>query len=329
MSGNPQPGAAGDAVASRTAARLALSVEVFSPKTDAGVASLRAVCVRLAALGPDYLSVTSGVGPTAALRTSDLVGELRTALAPATDVVPHITGIASSPGAIRELVAGYRRLGVRHAVVLRGDIPPGLDPSTAELRFASDVVAVVRAEAGSQFRIEVAGYPEFHPEAPSAEADLDNLKRKVDAGADAVLTQYFYNADAYARFVQSCRRRGVTVPIVPGIMPIVGYERLVRFSDSVGVEIPRWLRRRLEGLTADPTALEEFGADVVTSLCQRLIDEGAPGLHFYTMNRAEPTGTIWRRLGLAVFPIGASRSPARPAPRVIAGGDGERVRRRV
>jgi methylenetetrahydrofolate reductase (NADPH) len=280
-------------------AQRVLSVEVFPPKTEAGAARLHAMCVRLAALGPDYISVTSGVGPVAAQRTREVTAALRDALAGAIEVVPHITGIGSTSGSIRELLAAYRRLGFRHVVALRGDVPPGLDASTAELRHGSDVVALVRAEAGSDVHVEVAGYPEFHPEAPSADADLDHLRRKVDAGADAVLTQYFYNADAYARFVESCRRRGLTVPIVPGIMPIVNYERLARFSDAAGVEIPRWLRKRLDGLSGDPVALEAFGSDVVTSLCRRLLDEGAPGLHFYTMNRDEPTATIWRRLGLA------------------------------
>jgi methylenetetrahydrofolate reductase (NADPH) len=298
---------------SRTAARPVFSVEVFPPKTEVGAATLRAAYGRLAALGPHYISVTCGAGPAAGLRTCALVTELR-ALAPAIEVVPHVTGIASSSTGIRDLLAAYRGLDLRHLVALRGDIPPGLDVSAAELRYARDLVLLVRAETGSQFHIEVAGYPEFHPEAPSAEADLDHLKRKVDAGADGVLTQYFYNADAYARFVESCRGRGVTVPIVPGIMPIAGYERLVRFSDAAGVEIPRWLRKRLDGLASDPASLEDFGADVVTALCRRLLEEGAPGLHFYTMNRDEPTATIWRRLGLP-YPEPA---PAEALPRAVA-----------
>jgi methylenetetrahydrofolate reductase (NADPH) len=279
--------------------RPILSVEVFPPKTEAGAAGLRATCARLAALGPDYVSVTCGTGPAAALRTCEVVTELRRAFSPAIEVVPHVTGVGSRAGAIRELLADYRRLGVRHLVAIRGDIPPGLDVAAAELPHATDLVVLVRAESGRHFHIEVAGYPEFHPEAPSADADLEHLARKVQSGADAVLTQYFYNADAYARFVESCRGRGVSVPIVPGVMPIVSYERLARFSDAVGVEIPRWLRRRLDGLAADPASLEAFGADVVTSLCRRLLAEGAPGLHFYTMNREEPTAGIWRRLGLS------------------------------
>ena len=278
-------------------AKPELSVEVFPPKTEAGASGLRAVGARLAALGPDYVSVTCGVGRAAALQTCELVTELRRGLPETIDVVPHVTGIGSSAAEVRDLLAAYRRLGIRRLVALRGDIPPGLDVASAELRHASDLVGLVRAETGRHFRIDVAGYPEFHPEAASADADLDHLKRKVDAGADAVLTQYFYNGDAYLRFVESCRRRGVTVPIVPGIMPIAGWERLVRFSEGVGVEIPRWLRRHLDGLVGDPVSFEAFGTDVVTTLCRRLLDEGAPGLHFYTMNRDEPTATIWRHLG--------------------------------
>lgn len=310
MKGDAQPMAGGLPMRS-WAERPVFSAEVFPPKTEAGAAKLRAAYAELAALGPDYISVTSGAGPAAGRRTCELVTEL-CASVPAVPVVPHLTGIGSSAAGIRDLLAAYRRLGLRHLVAIRGDIPPGLDVSAAELRHGRDVVALVRDEAGAHFRVEVAGYPEFHPEAPSAEIDLDHLERKVDAGADGVLTQYFYNADAYARFVESCAKRGITLPIVPGVMPITGYERLVRFSEAAGVEIPRWLRKRLDGLASDSVSLEAFGADVVTALCARLLDDGAPGLHFYTMNRDEPTATIWRRLGLPVRSPGATetRPPA-------------------
>jgi methylenetetrahydrofolate reductase (NADPH) len=169
---------------------------------------------------------------------------------------------------------------------------------SGEFSHASDLVAFVRSETGDHFQIEVAAHPEFHPDAPSADADLASFKRKTEAGATSALTQYFYNADAYVHFVESCSRLGVTLPIVPGIMPITTFERLARFSEAAGVEIPRWLRKRVEGLAHDPQSVREFGIDVVTRLCRRLLEHGAPGLHFYTMNRAEPVRTIWTRLGL-------------------------------
>jgi methylenetetrahydrofolate reductase (NADPH) len=214
------------------------------------------------------------------------------------DIAPHLTCVGATRDGVRRLLAAYRGLDVRHLVLVRGDLPPGMREWPGELPHAGDLVAFVRGEAGDHFRIEVAAHPEFHPDAPGAEGDLANFKRKVDAGASSALTQYFYNPDAYVHFVESCSRLGVTLPIVPGIMPITNFDRLAHFSAAAGVEIPRWLRKRLEGLAHDPRSLQAFGADVVTRLCQRLLELGAPGLHFYTMNSAEPVRTVWTRLGL-------------------------------
>jgi methylenetetrahydrofolate reductase (NADPH) len=212
-------------------------------------------------------------------------------------VVPHIVAVGATRTSVRAILSRHRALGVRRLVVIRGDVPAG--GVTGEFRHAGDLIACIRTEMDSTYRIEVAAHPEFHPEATSAEDDLAHFARKVAAGADSALTQCFYNADAYFSFVESCTRRGLTLPIVPGIMPITDYERLVRFCAGAGVEIPRWLRLRLDGLATEPEALRAFGTDVVGGLCERLLAGGAPGLHFYTMNRAEPTATLWTRLGLA------------------------------
>jgi methylenetetrahydrofolate reductase (NADPH) len=258
---------------------------------------LRLLWPGLGALGPAYFSVTCATdegGPERTLRT---VRELRRHFGSAVDLAPHLTCVGSSPESLRRLLAAYRSLDVRHLVLIRGDLPPGVREWTGDFPHASDLVAFVRREHGDQFRIEIAAHPEFHPDAPSADADLASFKRKVEAGASSALTQYFYNADAYVHFVESCARLGVTLPIVPGIMPITNFERLARFSAAAGVEIPRWLRKRVEGLAHDPPSLQAFGTDVLTRLCQRLLELGAPGLHFYTMNSAEPVRTIWTRLG--------------------------------
>jgi methylenetetrahydrofolate reductase (NADPH) len=212
-------------------------------------------------------------------------------------VVPHLVAAGATRPGIRATLSGYRALGIRHLVVVRGDLPAGVAALAGDFPHAADLIAFIRAEVGDAFRIEAAAHPEFHPEAPTAEADLAHFAGKVAAGADAAITQYFYNADAYFRFVESCTRRGLALPIVPGIMPITGYERLARFSAAAGVEIPRWLRLRLDGLASQPEALVAFGVDVVSRLCEQLLAGGAPGLHFYTMNRAEPTSTLWKRLG--------------------------------
>ena len=274
----------------------AFSFEFFPPKTEEGHRRLRETYTRLAALRPCYVSVTYGAGGTTRERTFATVSEIRreTGL----DVAPHLSCIASTREGIREILRRYMGEGIRHIVALRGDLPSGMcDPG--ELRHANELVAFIREETGDHFFIEVAAYPEFHPQAPSARQDLEHFKRKVEAGADAAITQYFYNPDAYFRFVEAVEAMGVDLPIVPGIMPITNYVQLARFSDACGAEIPRWLRWRLEDFGDDLEGLRAFGLDVTCELCRRPPGGGAPGLHFYTMNKAGPTLAIWERLGLA------------------------------
>jgi methylenetetrahydrofolate reductase (NADPH) len=269
------------------------SVEVFPPRTSQGIERLERELPQLAGLGPAYVSVTCTDGPGASERTYRTSAWLRERLGPGADVAPHVLAAGATRASINGLLARYRGLGVGHLVVIRGDAT-----AAGDFAHAAELIGFIRAETGDVFRIEAAAHPEFHPEAASAEADLDHFARKVAAGADAVLTQYFYNADAYFAFVADCTRRGLALPIVPGVMPIVGYERLARFSATAGVEIPRWLRLRLDGLASRPEALAAFAVEVVERLCERLLRGGAPGLHFYTMNRAEPTATLWKNLGL-------------------------------
>ncbi len=285
------------------------SVEIFPPKTAPGVERLERELAQLASLAPAYLSVTCAPDPEAGDRTYRTVAWVRDRLGADVDVVPHVIAAEATRPSVRAILASYRALGIRHLVAIRGDVPPGASAIAGDFPHAADLIAFIRAEAGETFRIEAAAHPEFHPEACSAEADLAYFAAKVAAGVDSALTQYFYNADAYFSFVESCARRGLALPIVPGIMPITGYERLARFSASVGVEIPRWLRLRLDGLASQPDALAAFGVDVVSRLGEQLLAGGAPGLHFYTMNRAEPTSTLWKRLGLD---RGSPRQPTSP-----------------
>ncbi len=270
------------------------SAEFFPPKDADARAQLRDATQQLAQLKLRFFSVTFGAGGSTRQGTYETVSDIQAAGHTAS---PHISGIASTRAEIRELLAAYRTLGIRRLVVLRGDRPKD-GSAHGDFRHANELVAFIRAETGDDFHIEVAAYPEFHPEAPSAEADLDHFARKVRAGANAAITQYFFNPDAYYRFVDACEARGLDLPIVPGIMPITNYKQLARFSDACGAEIPRWLRRRLEGYGDDLDAIRAFGLDVTTALCRQLLDAGAPGLHFYTLNRAGPTCAIWERLGL-------------------------------
>jgi methylenetetrahydrofolate reductase (NADPH) len=278
--------------------RSTFSLEFFAPKTPEGASRLRLLWPGLGALAPAYFSVTCATDEAGPERTLRTVQELRAHFGPGVDIAPHLRCVGSNRERVRRLLTAYQSLDVRHLVLIRGDLPPGMREWSGEFSHAGDLVAFVRSETGDHFQIEVAAHPEFHPDAPSADADLASFKRKTEAGATSALTQYFYNADAYVHFVESCSRLGVTLPIVPGIMPITTFERLARFSEAAGVEIPRWLRKRVEGLAHDPQSVRTFGIDVVTRLCRRLLEHGAPGLHFYTMNRAEPVRTIWTRLGL-------------------------------
>ena len=270
------------------------SFEFFPPSTPEGAERLRATTRQLAQLKPKFFSVTFGAGGSTRERTLGTVLEIR---AMGYAAAPHISCVASTRDSVREMLQRYKDNGIRHTVALRGDLPSGL-AAAGEFRYANELVEFIRAEFGSHFHIDVAAYPEYHPQARGAAEDLANFKRKVDAGADSAITQYFYNADAYYHFVDQCEAAGITIPIVPGIMPINRFAQLARFSDACGAEIPRWIRRKLESFGDDSASIREFGLDVVTDLCDRLLSAGAPGLHFYTLNQAGQTSTIWQRLGL-------------------------------
>jgi methylenetetrahydrofolate reductase (NADPH) len=268
-----------------------LSFEFSSPRTDEGRRSLLRTARRLSKHRPEYYSVTYGAGGSTRDGTFETVASLREEGFAA---APHLSIGTDDDASVLALVERYRALGVDRIVALRGDIPSGFG-STRHVRYAADLVALLRRHLGDALSIEVAAYPEVHPDAPSPDADVDFFRRKVAAGASAAITQYFYNADAYFDFVERAR---VHVPVVPGIMPITGYANLVRFSDKCGAEIPRWIRTRLEAMKDDEAGLKAFGADVVAKLCRRLVDGGAPGLHFYTLNQAVPTEAILARLAL-------------------------------
>jgi len=271
------------------------SFEFFPPKGDEGAKKLRATRDRLGALNPRYFSVTFGAGGSTQQGTYDAVTEIQQA---GFEAAPHLSCMGTSRDTIRELLERYKQAGIRRIVALRGDMPSGMQGPAGAFAHANQLVEFIRTETGRQFHIEVAAYPEFHPQARSAREDLLNFKRKVEAGADGAITQYFFNADAYYRFVDDCERLGLDLPIVPGIMPITNYSQLARFSDMCGAEIPRWLRKRLEGFGDDRASILAYGADVVTDMCRRLLEQGAPGLHFYTMNRAKATEAIWKALDL-------------------------------
>jgi methylenetetrahydrofolate reductase (NADPH) len=271
-----------------------VSFEFFPPKTPEGSEKLRLVRARLGELEPEFFSVTFGAAGSTKEGTWNTVMELHAEGRP---VAPHISCIGTTHSSVRELLDGYRTAGIRRLVALRGDLPSGAAGGAGDFRYANELVEFIRNETADWFRIEVAAYPEAHPQSRSPDDDLGRFVQKVNAGADAAITQYFYNPDAYFRFVDEASRLGCAVPIVPGIMPITNFTQLARFSDACGAEIPRWIRRRLESFGDDRGAIRAFGLDVVQQLCERLLDGGAPGLHFYTMNQAEPTSELCRRLG--------------------------------
>ena len=268
------------------------SFEFYPPKTAEGMAKLQATVRQLAQLKPDFFSCTYGAGGSTREGTLATVLQIREAGHAA---APHLSCIASTKASLREVIEQYKSHGIRHIVALRGDLPSGL-ASSGELRYASELVAYIRSLTGDWFHIEVAAYPEYHPQARKPQQDLHAFKAKIDAGANAAITQYFYNADAYFRFVDDARKLGVDVPMVPGIMPITNSSQLLRFSDSCGAEVPRWIRLRLQSFGDDSSSIRSFGQDVVTDLCERLIRGGAPGLHFYTMNQSAATLAIVRQL---------------------------------
>ncbi len=271
-----------------------ISFEFFPPNTPPGVEKLRVARDALARYEPAFYSVTYGAGGSTREKTLATVLEI---VAEGRPVAPHLSCIGASRESVRELLALYHEHGIRRLVLLRGDLPSGMRGG-GDFRYASDLVSFVRAETGDRFHIEVAAYPETHPQAASPRDDLQAFVAKMRAGADSAITQYFFNADAYLRFRDSAVRLGIDAPIVPGIMPISNYSQLARFSDSCGAEIPRWIRLELAACGDDVEAIRSFGAEVVTSMCRRLLDEGAPGLHFYTLNQAAPTAAILDALGV-------------------------------
>jgi methylenetetrahydrofolate reductase (NADPH) len=283
-------------MASTTDTTPIFSFELFPPKTTDGLEKLKRNVLQLNAVGPRYFSVTYGAGGSTQGRTFETVSWLR---GQEIETAPHLSCIGSTRAEVRRILEHYAEEGIGRLVALRGDLPSGMGAGAAgEFRYANELVAFIRAETSHRFRIEVAAYPEVHPQAASAERDLQNFKRKVEAGADAAITQYFYNTDAYFAFVASCDRAGIHIPIFPGVMPVTNFAQLARFSDACGAEIPRWMRRRLEGYGEDLASVRAFGHEVVRNLCERLLAGGAPGIHFYTMNQAAPTLRLWRDLGL-------------------------------
>ena len=271
-----------------------ISIEFFPPQTPEGIEKLRTVRAELAKLQPEFFSVTYGAGGSTRERTFAVVKEIA---AEGFDAAPHLSCIGSSRESIREILAEYKAAGIKRTVALRGDLPSGM-AEAGEFRYANELVEFIRAETGDWFSIEVAAYPEWHPQARSPKDDLEAFARKVKAGANSAITQYFYNADSYFHFVDEARTLGVNIPIVPGIMPIAGFTKLARFSDACGAELPRWMRKKFESFGDDSDSIRAFGLDVVTELCERLLKGGAPGLHFYAMNQASLTTEICRRLGL-------------------------------
>src|SRR4249920_1224023 len=272
---------------------IPISLEFFPPKTDEQKATLEAALPKLKTLKPDYVSVTFGAGGSTLSYTPETVRHLRDEHG--LDAAPHVSCMGGTRAEIRRLLDQYQTMGCKRIVALRGDLPSGM-ASYGDFRYASELVEFIRRECDGFFHIEVACYPEMHPQAGDAQSDLQNFITKVRAGANGAITQYFYNPDAYFHFVDDARKHGVTVPIVPGVMPIAQYSQLRRFSDMCGAEIPRWIAKRLEAFRDDADAIREFGADVVADLCSKLIAGGAPGIHFYTLNRARATLAVWQRL---------------------------------
>jgi methylenetetrahydrofolate reductase (NADPH) len=273
---------------------LPVSFEFFPPKTPEGAAKLREARKQLYALKPEFCSVTYGAGGSTQQGTFETVSEI---LAEGVDAASHLSCVGATKGKVRDALAALKAMGVRRIVALRGDLPSGYGTG-GEFQYASDLIAFIREESGEQFKIDVACYPEVHPQARSAEADLQAFATKVRAGANAAITQYFFNADAYFRFVDDVRGLGLDIPVVAGIMPITNSSQLMRFSEACGAEIPRWIRLRLQGFGDDSKSIRAFGLDVVTALCEQLRAGGAPCFHFYTLNQAPATVEICRRLGI-------------------------------
>jgi methylenetetrahydrofolate reductase (NADPH) len=272
------------------------SFEFFPPKTDAGAEKLRDVYKNLAALNPEYFSVTYGAGGSTRDRSLGTVLEIQRESGRA--AAPHLSCIGDTKAELSELLQTYMNNGIRHIVALRGDLPSGMGGAHGELAYAADLVKFIRDTTGDHFHIEVAAYPECHPQAANLDTDIRHFVRKVKQGASSAITQYFFNADSYFHFVEKVQKQGVDIPIIPGIMPITNFANLVRFSDACGAEVPRWIRKQMASYGDDTVSTQKFGEEVVSTLCEQLLAGGAPGLHFYTMNQTEPTLALWRRLGL-------------------------------
>ena len=275
------------------------SMEFFPPRTPEAEASLAGVIERLAPLKPRFCSVTFGAAGSTREKTFETVLTLQSL---GLEGAPHLSCIASTRDNIRDVLMAYQAADIRHIVALRGDMPSGM-LSAGEFRYANELVAFIREETQDHFHIEVAAYPEMHPQAPNFRTDLQNFKRKVEAGANSAITQYFFNPEAYFRFLDDCEKTGIDIPIVPGIMPITNHSQIARFSEMCGADIPRWIRKRLEQLGDDREGIRAFGLEVISDLCQRLLEEGAPGLHFYTLNQSEAVLGIYRNLGMTIPPV--------------------------
>ena len=272
------------------------SFEFFPTKTDAGHEKLLATARTLAGYNPDFFSCTYGAGGSTRDRTLNTVLQLENEVK--VPAAPHLSCVGDSKEELRALLAQYKAAGIKRIVALRGDLPSGMGMASGELRYANELVEFIRQETADQFHIEIAAYPEMHPQARNFEDDLANFVRKANAGADSAITQYFFNAESYFYFVERVQKLGVKIPVVPGIMPITNYSKLARFSDACGAEIPRWIRKQLEAYGDDTQSIQAFGEQVISEMCERLLDGGAPGLHFYTLNQADPSLAIWNNLKL-------------------------------
>lgn len=272
-----------------------LSFEFFPTKTEEGTRKLYNTRDQLAELNPDFFSVTYGAGGSTRSNTIDIVTGMNSK---GIDAAPHLSCVGESKENIKELLQHYADSDIKRIVALRGDLPSGMAASAGELKYANELVDLIRAEHGDKFELEVAAYPEMHPQAKNFEDDLINFKRKVDAGANTAITQYFFNPDSYFYYVDRCQEMGIDIPIIPGIMPITNYTKLARFSDACGAEIPRWIRKQLEAYGDDTESIMKFGEEVITQMCEDLVENDVPGLHFYTLNQAEPCLNVWNNLSL-------------------------------
>lgn len=272
------------------------SFEFFPPKTEKGVSTLQKTRDRLAEVNPDFFSVTFGAGGSTREGTKNTVIDLNSQ---GISTAPHLSCVGSNKEIISELLDTYKANGVDRIVALRGDIPSGMgNTGYGEMRYANELVEFIREHSGDHFSLEVAAYPEFHPQAPNAEADLVNFKRKVEAGANSAITQYFFNVESYFYFIDRIEKMGVDIPVVPGIMPIINFQKLMQFSEMCGADVPRWIRKQMEAYGDDSESIKKFGEEVVTRMCDQLLQAGAPGLHFYTLNQAQASLNIWHNLGL-------------------------------